>query len=57
MKDYYEQNYPISIDVRVTFKTAFGLDTFTDSIKGLNEGHALYLARINWEDAASIEVI
>jgi len=52
MKDYNEQRYTVSINVRVTL----GDMTWTDAIKGLNVGHALYLARLNWPTAI-IEVI
>jgi len=57
MKSYHEQNYPVSINVSVTFSLFDEDDTFEDSIKGLNEGHALYLARLNWPDAVIIEII
>lgn len=56
MKNYYEQNYPVSIKVTLTFK-AFGQEwTCEDEIKGLNPGHALHLAGINWPDAISITI-
>jgi hypothetical protein len=51
MKSYEEQNYPVSVPVRVTW--ADGL-IHEDEIKGLNIGHAIFLARLNWPDAATI---
>lgn len=54
MKGYYEQKYPLSIDVRVIFSDS---DAIEDSIKGLNAGHALYLARKNWDCAMAIEFL
>lgn len=48
MKSYYDQNYKHSQAVRVTLEDG---DVFEDEIKGLNAGHALYLARLNWVGA------
>ena len=48
MKTYNEQSYKTSILVNITFDNGY---TFEDGIKGLNIGHALYLARQNWEGA------
>ena len=53
-KSYHEQNYPCSIDVKITWEDSM---THTDSIKGLNEGHALHRAAWNWPDAEKIEKI
>lgn len=53
MKQYHEQNYPVSIEVKVSF-SGF---TFEDEIKGPNEGHVLYLAKLNWPDAVDIKII
>lgn len=52
--DFEEQQYTVSITVLVTW--ADGL-TLVDDIKGLNIGHALYLARLNWPDAESVSMI
>ena len=49
MKSYEEQNYNYSIDIEIDFRDGTGLHY--DSIKGLNRGHALYLARQNWPGA------
>ena len=46
--DYAQQQYPVSITVLVTWSDGL---THVDEIKGLNPGHALYLARLNWPDA------
>ena len=51
MKAYEEQNYPVSVPVRVTW--ADGM-THEDEIKGLNIGHALHLAHLNWPDALTV---
>jgi len=48
MKTYEEQNYKHSQLVRVIFEDGSEME---DEIKGLNKGHALYLARKNWEGA------
>ena len=48
---YDEQRYPVSINVLIIWSDGL---TYTDSIKGLNIGHALYLARLNWPDAESV---
>ena len=53
-RGYDDLRYPVSIDVRVSW--ADGLVHF-DSIKGLSEGHALYLAWLNWPDAAHIWLV
>jgi hypothetical protein len=52
MKDYSEQKYRVSITVRIVW--ADGM-VHVDEIKGLNIGHALYLACLNWFDAKSVE--
>ncbi len=48
MKSYHEQKYKHSQAVRVIFADG---DEIEDEIKGLNKGHALYLAELNWPDA------
>lgn len=53
MKGFFEERFPVTIKVRVTFSDG---STHEDEIKGLNVGHALYRARDNWEGAA-IEVV
>lgn len=46
-KSFHEQNYPVAIVVRVYHPD---LEMrFVDGIKGLNKGHALYMARLNWD--------
>lgn len=61
MKTYHEQRYQVSIKVRVTIATLIfgGVETevFEDEIKGLNRGHALYLAQKNWPDATCIQEV
>ena len=47
-KGYHEQQYKHSQPVRVHHR---GMKPFEDEIKGLNKGHALHLARQNWEGA------
>lgn len=49
MKSYYEQNYKHSQLVRVVFEDGSEIE---DEIKGLNKGHALYLAGRNWVGAS-----
>ena len=51
VKGYFDQNYPCSVEVLVTFDDG---DSFVDGIKGLNVGHALYLARLNWDGASVV---
>jgi len=46
MLTYQEQRYPVVIEVKVTLDDG---DIFNDFIKGLNIGHALYLAKLNWK--------
>ena len=48
MKSYYEQKYKHSQTVRVIFADG---EEIEDEIKGLNKGHALYLAQLNWPEA------
>jgi len=48
MKSWGEQNYPVSIAVMVKYPD---MPAFLDEIKGLNKGHAVYLAHKNWEGA------
>lgn len=48
MKSYAEQRYPVSVAVIVSWPDG---DEHADEIKGLNVGHALYLARLNWPGA------
>ncbi len=48
MKSYHEQAYKHSQTVRVILESG---DEFEDEIKGLNKGHALYLAHLNWPGA------
>jgi hypothetical protein len=50
MKTYYEQKYKHSIEILVKYHN----DSWIDGIKGLNKGHALYLARLNWPGAKII---
>lgn len=47
IKEFNEQKYPVAITVLVTNK--YG--SWLDGIKGLNKGHAMFLARANWVDA------
>ena len=52
-KGYAEQAYKTSIKVKVKFKDG---ETITDSIKGMNEGHALARAKSNWPGSAVIKI-
>jgi len=66
MKGYDEENYPVSINVRVIFldiiigyrsgKYTTQDNIHEDSIKGLNRGHAMWRAKSNWPGAL-IEII
>lgn len=51
---YQEEKYPISIDVMIVWSDD---DSHADSIKGLNEGHAVWRAWQNWPSAKSITVM
>jgi hypothetical protein len=46
MKPFEEQKYKHSQKVRIILSSG---EDFEDEIKGLNKGHALYLAKKNWE--------
>ena len=46
LKSFHEQKYPVTIEVLV--RGCISGKPFTDQIKGLNIGHALYLAKDNW---------
>ena len=48
MKTFEEQRYKHVQLVRVIFANG---DEIEDEIKGLNKGHALYLAQLNWPEA------
>lgn len=48
MKSYEEQKYKHTQLVRVIFEDGSEIE---DEIKGLNKGHALYLASKNWVGA------
>lgn len=50
-RGYDEQNYPMSIPVRLRF----GDETVEDEIKGMNRAHAMERARRNWPDADDIQ--
>jgi hypothetical protein len=45
---FSEQDYPYTQSVVVEFPDG---DTFVDAVKGLNSGHALERAKINWDGA------
>lgn len=47
-KSFDQQNYPIEQDVKVQLP---GDEPFVDTIKGMNQPHALERARRNWPDA------
>lgn len=47
-KPFHEQKYPVEQEVVVHFP---GEIPFTDTVKGLNEGHALARAKENWPGA------
>jgi hypothetical protein len=51
MKTFNELNYPCIIEVEVFFNE----ESIIDDIKGLNVGHALYMAKQNWESATLIK--
>ena len=62
MKTYAEQNYPV--ELRLVVKSSaiiqpagskryiVGAIRWFDAIKGLNTGHALWLAKANWPGAS-----
>jgi len=54
MKGYEDQKYPVSVEVEVRWSDG---QVHRDAIKGLNVGHALYLGRLNWPDAESVEEV
>jgi hypothetical protein len=57
-KNFYEQRYKHVEKLRITMPDFNGEpDVFEDEIKGLNRGHALYLARLNWKEALKIEPV
>jgi len=45
MKKFHEQTYPVTILVNLVDQDG---ENWLDEIKGLNVGHALYRAKINW---------
>lgn len=51
MKSYSEQKYNFELNVLVTQKDSKGriVLQWKDAHKGLNAGHALFLAKKNWE--------
>lgn len=51
MKSFSEQEYSFTLAISITIDNF----TFQDEIKGLNRGHALYLARLNWPEATRIQ--
>ncbi len=51
-KGFHEEKYPVTVNVRVTFSND---NVIEDSIKGLNEGHAMARAAGNWSSAVKIE--
>jgi len=53
MLDYDDQNYPYVLPVIVYFDN----HSWSDAIKGLNKGHALYLAYKNWPSAKHIKTV
>ncbi|MCC7144235.1 MAG: ParB N-terminal domain-containing protein [Candidatus Eisenbacteria bacterium] len=52
-KDYFEQRYPHSQPVKVTWEDG---DSIYDAVKGLNPGHAIWRAERNWP-GAKIEAV
>jgi hypothetical protein len=58
MKFYHEQKYTHVQKLRVTYFNDDGSvdDSWEDAHKGLNKGHALYLASLNWV-GAKIEAV
>lgn len=53
-KSFREQRYPVAIIVRI-YCPEFEM-TFVDGVKGLNKGHALYSARVNWDGCEVVYV-
>ncbi len=53
-KGFADEKFKHTQKVRVSFKDG---DKFTDSIKGLNRGHALSRAAANWPTASRIVAI
>ncbi len=56
MKTYHEQKYTHVSKFKMTFELFGKTETFIEEHKGLNAGHALYLAKRNWLDC-SVELI
>ncbi len=58
LKTFDQQHYPCTIRVKVNYTAwADSGNTFTDEIKGLNPGHALHLAYLNWPHANRIQLL
>ena len=53
-KSFDEQKFNTAIDVRVEFEDG---DVITDSVKGLNSGHALKRAQSNWPTAKRVQIV
>lgn len=56
-KSFDEQDYPVTIKVLLSFHFMGVIEHEVDEIKGLNAGHAMYLAKLNWPSALSITII
>ncbi len=52
-KSFNDQKYKVTVHVLVVWADG---DAIEDEIKGLNTGHALYLAHLNWPTAKTINV-
>jgi hypothetical protein len=48
MSGYHDERYGVAVRVRVTWRDGA---SHVDEVKGLNVGHALYRARLNWPEA------
>ena len=59
LSSFCAQRFPYTLDLVVVFPASGALpaDSFADSIKGLNRGHALWRARQNWPGARIVPVV
>jgi len=57
MKTYKESKYPHKQAIKLVCVVMGEEMVDIDAIKGLNKGHALYLARQNWPNVDRIEAV
>jgi len=58
MKTYQEQNYPVSVRVSVKIYCPLtGINRWIEEFKGLNPGHALWMAKQNYDPSYHVTLI